>query len=146
MFSSKTLHFDSLPKQPVSRVQDRHAVRQRQLASPSFVFSRRGHKLGGLGSLKRLRCLRGQGARKCGLSVIYPAILATRNKLYYHIRQKHSDLARHFIWANVQIPDLEMLAVPSLGQSPLIYTWAAGCRSFPLILQAGLALAYHKHI
>lgn len=36
--------------------------------------------------------------------------------------------------ANVQIPDLEMLAVPSLGQLLLIYTWAAGCRSFPLIL------------
>lgn len=68
------------------------------------------------------------------LSFIPPHTLATRKNLCYHIRQKCSYSLSCFIQANVQIPDLEMLAVPSLGQSLLIYTWAAGCRSFPLIL------------
>lgn len=68
------------------------------------------------------------------ISFIPPDTLATRNNLCYHIRQKCSYSVSHFMQANVQIPDLEMLAVPSLGQLLLIYTWAAGCRSFPLIL------------
>lgn len=80
------------------------------------------------------------------LSFIPPATSATRNNLCYHIRPKCSYSTGCFLQANVQIPDLEMVAVPSPGQSLLIYTWAAGCRSFPLILQAGLALVYHKHI
>ena len=80
------------------------------------------------------------------LSFIPLATLATRNNLCYHIRQKCSYIASCFIQANIHILDLEMFAVPSLGPSLLIYTWAAGCRSFPLILQAGLALVYNKHI
>lgn len=59
---------------------------------------------------------------------------------------KGSYLASCFFQANIQILDLEMLAIPSLGQPLLIYTWAAEWRSFSLILQAGPALVYHKHI
>lgn len=88
----------------------------------------------------------GEPRSRGSLSFIPPTTSATRNNLCYHIRPKCSSLAGYFLQASVQIPDLEMVAVPSLGQSLLIYTWAVGCRSFLLTLQAGLALVYHKHI
>lgn len=98
-----------------------------QLSIASFDFSQRHYKFGGLGSLKRVRFRGHQGNPEVwSHSFTPPDTVAMRNNLCYHIRQKCTHSVSCFIQAIVQIPDLEMLAVPSLGQSSFIYTWVAG--------------------
>ena len=144
--SSKMLYFDLLPKQHVSSAKDRHEVRQMELFITSFIFHRDIIYLVDLAAWRERDVWEVRGAQKWGsLFFIPPATLATRNS--DAPIEGQSVVTQQAVYSGwCPDADLDTHAAPSPGRWLLTYSGEAGWRSFPLKLQAGPALVYHKHI
>lgn len=95
-------------------------VRQMQLATASFVFHKNAINFMVLAAWREWDVREVRRAQKCGFAIFHTSShISNEEQFILPYKAKCSYFANCFIQANVQIPDLEMLAVPSLGNPSL---------------------------